>query len=91
MTGLLLLQSAAEQVAQAHAGLHTPLWSRLVGVLGIITMIGIAVLISYDRKKINWRLVLSGLAIQFVFGLIVLKTGPGRAFFDFFGRVITGL
>ncbi|HLG05864.1 MAG TPA: NupC/NupG family nucleoside CNT transporter [Gemmatimonadales bacterium] len=92
MSVLLLIQTtAAERLAQAREGLGTPLAERLVGLLGIATMIGIAVLLSHDRRKINWRLVLTGLGLQFVFGLLVLKTGAGRAVFAAAGGAITSL
>lgn len=91
MTGLWMLQSAAERLAAAQGGLDTPLGARLMGLVGIATMIGLAVLLSYDRKKIDWRLVGTGLALQAVFGFLVLKTGPGKAIFNFLGRAITGL
>ena len=91
MSGLWLLQTAAERLAAAQAGLETPLASRLVGLLGVATMILIAVLLSYDRRHINWRLVGTGLALQALFGVIVLKTEPGRLFFDRVGAIITGL
>ena len=85
------IQTAAERLAAAQAGLDTPFAARLVGLLGVVTMIGIAVALSYDRRRIDWRLVGAGLALQALFGIIVLKTGPGRAFFDVVGRAITGL
>jgi CNT family concentrative nucleoside transporter len=88
---LLLLQTAAERLDAARQGLDIPLHERLIGVIGIAVMIGLAVLLSYDRRRINWRLVGTGLLIQLVFGLLVLKTDPGRAFFDAVGAVITGL
>ncbi len=88
---LVQVQTAAERLAAAQAGLDTPLAGRLVGLLGIATMLGLAVLLSYDRKKIDWRLVGSGLALQALFGVIVLKTGPGKAVFNAIGRAITGL
>jgi CNT family concentrative nucleoside transporter len=91
MTGLFLLQSAAERLADARAGLDTPLLERLIGLLGMATIVGLAVLMSYDRRRINWRLVLSGLGLQAVFGVIVLKTEWGRAFFRVVGNAITGL
>ncbi len=98
MSMLLLLQAAADstmtaaqRLAAAHADLSVPLGERLVGLLGVAVMIGLAVLLSYDRRKIQWRLVGIGLALQFTFGFIVLKTRPGRAFFDFIGRIVTGL
>jgi CNT family concentrative nucleoside transporter len=91
VSGLWLVQTAAERLAEAQAGLDTPLAARLVGVLGIAVMIGIAVLLSYDRRRIDWRLVGAGLLLQVLFGLVVLKTGAGRAFFDQVGGIITGL
>src|SRR5687767_15248311 len=83
--------TAAERLAAAQAGLDTPLAARMVGLLGVAVMIGIAFAMSYNRRAINWRLVATGLGLQALFGLIVLKTAPGRAFFDAVGRVITGL
>ena len=91
MNGLWLLQTAAERLADARAGIDTPLAERLVGVLGIAVMIGIAVLLSHDRRRIDWRLVGGGLLLQVLFGIVVLKTDAGRAFFDQVGGVVTGL
>lgn len=91
MSGLWLLQTAAERLADARAGLDTPLSARLVGVLGVAVMIGIAVLLSHDRRRIDWRLVGAGLLLQLLFGLVVLKTDAGRAFFDQVGGIVTGL
>jgi CNT family concentrative nucleoside transporter len=82
MTGLWLLQAAAERLAEARAGLDTPFLERLMGLVGIATMLAIAVLISYDRTRINWRMVGMGVLLQFVFGVVVLKTGVGRALFS---------
>lgn len=45
-------------------------------------MVLIAFLMSEDRKKINWRTVISGLLLQIFFGLIILKTGFGRGIFE---------
>lgn len=91
MSGLWLLQTAAQRMAEARAGIDVPMHERLVGLLGMAVMIGIAVLLSYDRRRIDWRLVASGLALQAAFGLVVLKTAAGRAFFDQIGRLVTGL
>jgi CNT family concentrative nucleoside transporter len=91
MTDLFLLQTAAQRLADARAGLDTPLLERLIGLLGMATMIGLAVLISYDRRRINWRLVAGGLGLQAAFGIVVLKTEVGRRFFSAVGNAITGL
>jgi CNT family concentrative nucleoside transporter len=88
---LLQTQTAAERFAAITQGLNTPFGERLIGIVGIAAMVGIAVLLSYDRKRINWRLIASGIALQVVFGLIILKTSLGHALFETFGNWITAL
>ena len=46
----------------------------LRGILGMIAIIGIAFLFSNNKKRINWRLVGTGLAIQFVLAVFILKS-----------------
>ena len=87
----LQTQTAAERFAALKDGLDIPFTDRLMGIVGMVTMIGLAVLMSYDRKRINWRLVGSGVALQVGFGLVVLKTDIGRAFFQTVGGWITSL
>lgn len=92
--GLNLLfqtQTAAERLAEARGGLDIPIGERLIGFIGIATMILIAWLMSYNRKAINWRLVMSGFGLQALFGIIVLKTDTGRMIFQRLGDMITGL
>ncbi len=62
--------------------LHTPLPERLMGLVGMAAMLAIAFLLSVDRRRVNWRLVGMGVALQMVFGFVVLKTGVGRALFN---------
>lgn len=90
-TLFLQAQSAAERLAAARDGLDVPLAERAVGLLGIAVLVGIAVLISYDRKKIDWRLVFTGFGLQALFGILVLKTEIGRAIFSRIGELITSL
>ena len=59
----------------------TPL-DRAMSVFGLFALVGICWLISTDRKKINWRLVAWGMALQFIFGVLILKTEPGLWFFQ---------
>lgn len=48
-------------------------WESLLrGLLGIISIIAVSYCFSYNRKKIDWKLVGSGLFIQIVFALAVL-------------------
>lgn len=59
---------------------------RLVSLLGLFVMIGIAYALSEKKKAIQWRPVITGLSLQVVFGLIIMKTTYGRNFFDTIGK-----
>lgn len=62
------------------------------GLIGIGVLLLLAVAMSSHRRRIDWRLVATGLALQFVFALFILKTPLGRPCFDVlnagFSRVI---
>jgi CNT family concentrative nucleoside transporter len=64
---------------------------RYTGFLGILLMLGIAFLMSNNRKKINYRLVIWGLSLQIAFALLILKTPVGLPFFKFFDLLIARL
>jgi CNT family concentrative nucleoside transporter len=62
--------------------------ARGTSALGLIAMLGIAALLSEDRRRIPWKLVAAGVGLQLGFALVVLKTGPGRATFSFLNAAI---
>jgi len=64
---------------------------RFTGLIGVVLILGIAVLMSNNRKAINLRLVFSGLALQLSLALFVLKTPVGQAIFSTLGKWITRL
>ncbi len=55
---------------------------KLVSLLGLIVMMLIAWAISTNRKSMNFRLILSGVCLQFVFAVLILRTVPGRMLFN---------
>ena len=59
---------------------------RLISLLGLCVMIGIAYALSEKKKAIAWRTVITGIGLQVFFGLIILKTSFGRSIFDYIGR-----
>ncbi|MAM04996.1 MAG: Na+ dependent nucleoside transporter [Flavobacteriales bacterium] len=63
--------------------------SILRGILGIISLLFIALLFSRNRNAINWSLVLKGLGLQFLFAILILKTPFVSDFFEFIGRIFT--
>ncbi|MFH1853186.1 MAG: nucleoside transporter C-terminal domain-containing protein [Candidatus Neomarinimicrobiota bacterium] len=54
---------------------------RLIGILGIFVLLGIAYAMSANRKAISYRIVLWGLGLQLFFALFILKTPIGQPFF----------
>jgi CNT family concentrative nucleoside transporter len=88
----LLLDAAGSPLdAIREGGLRTSLADRAFGLVGLAVLLGFAWLLSYDRRRIPWRLVAAGLALQAAFGVLVLKTVAGRWFFEAVGRVVSGL
>jgi CNT family concentrative nucleoside transporter len=62
---------------------------RLVSLLGMAAMIGIAYAMSYDRRHFPWRVVLWGTALQLVFAFVILWTEPGKIAFQWAGDKIS--
>jgi CNT family concentrative nucleoside transporter len=58
-------------------------------LLGLAVFLALAWALSLDRKRFPWRTVACGLALQFAVGFLILKTGPGRAFFEFFNAAVS--
>ncbi len=60
--------------------------------LGVAILLGICVLLSSNKKAINWRLVFTGLLIQIVLAVLVIKvpfmSGFFKAIVDFFLVII---
>src|SRR5262245_10811943 len=75
---------AAVAVALGFAGA-----SRIQPVAGLALILALAYCLSSARRSIDYRTVVWGLGLQFMFALIVLKTDIGRAVFQSAGGVIT--
>ena len=55
----------------------------LLGILGLFTLLSIALLLSENRSAINLKTVLYGLIFQLIFALFILKTPFGAPIFSF--------
>jgi len=62
---------------------------RLQSLIAIPILLGIAWLLSADRKNFPWRVVLWGVALQIVFAVIILWTPWGRDLFSALGDGVT--
>lgn len=58
---------------------------RIISACGLFVMIGLAWLMSSHKKRVNPRIVIGGLLLQFLFALLILKTPYGRQVFDLLG------
>jgi concentrative nucleoside transporter, CNT family len=57
----------------------------LRGIIGIVVLISIAYLLSSYRKKIDWKLVASGIILQIIIAILILKVPFIRNVFDAIG------
>jgi CNT family concentrative nucleoside transporter len=64
---------------------YTKEMDRFIGLIGIVVILGIAFLFSNNRKKINLRLVLSGIGLQVLLAVLILKVPPVTQFFQWLG------
>ena len=55
--------------------------SFIRAVIGVVGLLALAYLFSEDRKKVNWRVIGGGLALQFAIALGVLRLSWIEAFF----------
>ena len=63
------------------------LMTILRGLLGMLTLIGIAFLFSTNRKAVNWKVVLIGLTLQLSLAIGVLYVPFIQYFFEFVGKL----
>ena len=69
----------------------TELLPRLVSAFGLASMVALAWVFSVHRGRFPWRVVGLGLAAQILLGLVLLRTGAGRAFFVTVNQAVAGL
>ena len=62
---------------------------RLISAIGLLAMIGLAYLLSSNKKKFPLRVVVGGLVLQILFALLILWTPPGKMAFQAVGDLFT--
>ena len=55
--------------------------SILRGALGLLILIGVAFLFSNNKRKVNWRLVATGVTIQVIFAVFIIHSENLRGWF----------
>lgn len=61
------------------------------GLVGVLVILSIAWMCSTARRRINLRIVLVGVALQFTLAFVLIEFGPVRAAFEYLARGITKL
>jgi len=64
---------------------------RFTGLLGICAILGIAYLLSNNKKNIDLRVIIWGLGLQLLFGIFILITPFGKPIFSWFDKLINKL
>jgi len=64
---------------------------RFTGILGLLTMLGLAYAFSTNRRAIRPKTVAWGLGLQIVFAIFVLKVDAGRNLFQAAGNAVNRL
>ena len=86
LSAMLMLSSVVmaqtEQVVAPIAPTGITAASFFRGILGVISILLIAFLFSKNRKAINWKIVITGLTLQALLAIGVLKVPFVAAFFE---------
>src|SRR6204780_1295136 len=64
---------------------------RFTGILGLVTMLGLAYAFSTNRRAIRLKTVAWGLGLQFAFAVFVLRSDIGRTLFQKAGDAVNRL
>ncbi len=62
----------------------------LLNFIGIIVILGLIFLLSWDRKNIQWKTVLRAVVIQFVIALLLVKIPIGKTIVSVLSDGVTG-
>ncbi|MCB9832404.1 MAG: NupC/NupG family nucleoside CNT transporter [Planctomycetes bacterium] len=61
------------------------------GLIGVLVLVGIAVLMSEDRRRFPWRLVVAAVLMQIVLGFCLIQVDLGRGIFEWISTKVTRL
>lgn len=71
--------------------MDVPGWQRLMSLVGLFAMVGIAWLMSRHRRAVPWRAIGWGMGLQLLFGVLVLKTRAGLLIFSVLNDAVIAL
>ncbi len=63
----------------------------LLNILGIVVVLAIIYLLSWNRKSINWKIVLKGMVAQFIIALLLVKVPIGKTIVSAISNGVTAV
>ena len=78
----------AQKSAPVLGNLNVSLESLSRGTLGLVFLILVGYLLSSNRRRIDWKLVGTGLMLQMIFALLVLKVDQVALIFDWLSKQV---
>lgn len=63
----------------------------VLSLLGIVVVLGLLWLLSWDRKAIDWKLVIKALIVQFILAIFIVKVPIGQKAVEFVSNGITAV
>jgi CNT family concentrative nucleoside transporter len=70
---------------------HIPVGTRLIGLIGMAMIIVVGWLVSRDRKAVDCRVIGTGLGLQVLFAIFVLRVPFGQELFRRLGAFVTAV
>jgi concentrative nucleoside transporter, CNT family len=83
--------TAGQIARQARGEVDIPFYQRLLSLLGLVTMLLLAWLLSVDRRIVPWRIILIGTGLQILFALFILRTPVGERLFSWINTAVVAL
>lgn len=74
--------NAGAVARQARQQTHGTPVQKAISLLGLLVFTGLAWALSVNKKAVDWKLVGWGLALQFIFAILILMTPWGKSFFE---------
>ncbi|HMA43684.1 MAG TPA: nucleoside transporter C-terminal domain-containing protein [Gemmatimonadales bacterium] len=84
-------QAPAQAAAPAPPAEPRSIPARLIGLFGIVVILGIGVLLSSNRRKIDPRVIAWGVGLQAAFAVFVLRVPLGEKIFTWLGDVVKAI
>ncbi len=88
---LALAQADATVELTSLGAQPVPWWQRVLSLVGLAAMVGLAWLLSSNRRSFPKRVVAWGVTLQLLFGLFVLRTNVGERLFTILNDAVIGL